>query len=249
MSQNTSFVPPDFIPPLPPVVKVIMLAFSALMTLALIALIGFIIVEFTADMAGHPLGFIRLDQMREESLFAEQDEEGLKSPFELITPKHQTQMFGPEIVVIYTVRSMPTATPDLRVNDVPYPWEVQYGDNTWFARLQLPEGSHYLRAGEAEAEFVVVSADSTDSTHLLSEFWYHDPHPGTNEINRCADCHEMSDQMTNLAEIPRGGTIGIWKGVSSCYVCHDEEKHTITHRSILPMTGQQPRCVRCHAIH
>ena len=252
MSSNSSPVPPDI---MPPVAKVLALIFSTFMTLTLLAFIGFIVVEFTADMAGHPLWTKAPDSMEEDWFSTEQDtEEESKSPFELIAPKHQTQMLGPEVVVIYTVRTSSAVSPDLRVNDIQYSWDMQYGSNTWFARLQLPEGLHNLRAGEAEAELFVTVPDSTHylQDHLPELWQRHHPHPDTNKIDRCAGCHEISGisgSLTDLLATPRSRTVGAWKGVASCFACHEEEEHKTVHRFVLPMTDRTHRCVRCHSIH
>jgi len=209
-------------------------------------------IEFAADLTGHPLWIKATDSTEEDWRAAEQTtEEELKNPFELITPKHQTRMSGPEVVVIYTVRTTPTTFPDLRVNGIQHPWDIQYGDNTWFARLQLPEGLHHLRAGEAEAKFFVTLPDSLHylQEHLPELWQWHHPHPDTNKVSRCSDCHEMSDQPTDLFTTPHRKTFGIWKGASSCFTCHEEAEHELIHRFILPTTDQCPRCVRCHSIH
>jgi len=248
MSQNTSLVPPEIMPPMPPAAKAIVLVFSVLMTLALIGFIGFIAVEFVADIVGHPLSFVERDPMEGIPPLVEQDTEWeIRAPFELITPRHQTQMRGPEVVVIYTVREMPTGMPDLRINDAQHPWEMQYGDNTWFTRLQLPAGLHHLQAGEAEAEFFVVAPDST---RFSPELWlWNRPHPDTHRVDRCADCHEMPERPASLLAVGRDRAIGSWRGASSCFSCHDVEQHKSVHRMILPMTDRSLQCVRCHAIH
>jgi hypothetical protein len=124
---------------------------------------------------------------------------------------------------------------------------MQYGDNTWFARLQLPAGLHHLQAGEAEAEFFVVAPNSTQ---FSPELWlWNAPHLGTNMVDRCADCHEMPERPLGLLAIGRDRTIGAWGGASSCFSCHDEERHETIHRAVLPMTDRNPRCIRCHTIH
>jgi len=235
-------------PPLPPAAKAVIFAFSILITFALIVFVGFMAIEFTAEMAGHPIRFAEQDPAEGLPLLTEQDTDGkMKDPFELITPKNQTLLQGPEVVVIYTVRTVPPPSPALRINDVPYPWEIQYGNNTWFARLQLQAGRHYLQAGEADAEFFV---EMPDSTQHLSELWLrHQPHRDTDKVGRCIVCHEMPGGSNNFLLLWQAGTIGAWKGTSSCFACHDEEKYTSDHRFILPRTDRDLRCVRCHTIH
>lgn len=237
MTQNSSH--PEIVPPLPPAVKAIVLAFTAGMTLFMIAFIGLLSVDFVAEIIGHPLRFIELESFDDDSLPTERDEvEKLNRPFELITPQDQTQIQGPEVVVIYTVREKSESPPSLRINDVLHLWEIQYGSNTWFARLQLPAGVHHLQAGEAEAEFFV---NMPDSTKRLPELWLlNRPHPSTNDADRCVDCHEMSS---------RRETIGAWLGASSCFTCHDEDAHRNAHRLILPTTDRGIQCARCHTIH
>jgi len=248
MSQNTSLVPPDAMPPLPPAAKAIVLVFSLLMTFVLVAFVGFVAIEFVAEMAGHPLGFANQDPTERPPLSIWQDMEGgIKNPFELVTPSHQTQIRGPEVVVIYTVRKMPAPLPDLRINDVQHPWEMQFGENTWFARLHLQAGMHHLQAGEAEADFFVTTPEATQR---LPEFWlWNLPHLNTNKVDQCVDCHEMPERQTNHLAAGRDRAIGAWKGASSCFVCHEKGKHETVHRIVLPTTDRSIRCVRCHTIH
>ena len=252
MSPNASHS--DMTPPLPPVVKGLVLVFSVFMTLVLMAFIGFIAVEFVADMAGHPLFLVAPNPTEGDALPPSHDMESeIKSPFELIAPKHQTQLRGPEVVAIYTVRTMPSvrtmppATPNLLINGIPHPWEMQYGDNTWFARLRLPAGMHQLRAGEAEAEFFVVAPGSSQ---FAQEPWLlNRPHVDTNEVDRCFQCHDMPEDSLFMPMPGRDAAIGDWRGVRSCFVCHDEDAHAIAHRSVLPLADRHLQCVRCHTIH
>ena len=237
MSQHTSPIPPDV--PQPPIAKAIAVVFSAVMTLGLIAFIGFIAVEFAADMIGYPLFFTKSDPEEENLLPVERNTEEFKSLVELITPKHHTHVQGPEVVVIYTVRKLPAVTPDLRVNDVRHSWETQFGENTWFARLSLPEGLHYLQAGETEVEFFVTTSDAT--TRLPIWLVRHTPHPDTNQIDRCIDCHDMPPGQN--------GALGVWRGASSCFACHDEKEHAIAHRFVPTTADRTLRCVRGHTIH
>ena len=248
MSQNiflnSSDVPP---PQLPPVAKGIVFVFTILITLALLAFIGFIAVEFTAEIVGHPLNFGRSVPM-EGALPTEQERErALKGPFELMTPKDQSQIWGPEVVVIYTVRKTPTVVPDLWINDVQYPWEVQYGENTWFARLQLPAGRYHLQAGEAVADFVVETPNSVQRApgHWLLNI----PHIGANEVDKCNKCHEMTESSISLSMPGQDRAIDTWKGALGCFACHDAEKHATDHRFVLPSTDRDLRCIRCHTIH
>jgi len=242
MSPSTSLGYPDTPPTPPPIVQAILLVLSVLITSALIAFIGFIAFEFGTEMTGHPLYFEGRTPLDGELLPGKQDmERELKEAFELISPRHQTQIQGPEVVVIYTERTMPTVLPELRVNGTQYPWEVQFGNHTWFARLHLPEGMQHVRVGEAEADIFVVMPNSAQRS---PEIWsWNIPHQGTNDVARCGDCHEVSP-MPNQER-----TIGIWKGALSCFACHDEEQHAIVHRVVLSITDRSPRCVRCHAIH
>ena len=55
MFQHASFIPPDVVPPEPPGAKTITLIFSVFMSVVLIAFIGFVSIEFLADIAGIPL--------------------------------------------------------------------------------------------------------------------------------------------------------------------------------------------------
>jgi len=251
MFRNASFIPPNVTPPDPPKSGVVALVLSVFMSVALIGLIGFISIEFFADMAGHPLNFGRHPLSPDIVLPLESDGiEIPKIPCELITPKHQTLMMGPEVVVIYTRRTLDQGTkqPDLVVDDVHHPWEAQYGDNTWFVRLQLPAGLHRVQVEESEAEFFVEILTSTERS--MEQWGWHRPHPDTNKLDQCNDCHEMDYQPTNLSAMPligRRQAIGAWKGIVSCFECHESEEHDVRHRVIQPMSTDQ--CLRCHAMH
>ena len=246
MTPDASFIPPYVTPPDPPEIKIVALVFSMVMLLLLVGFVGFVCIEFLADMLGHPLN-VGLQQPPDISLFSEPlTTNEWKSPFELITPKDLTQMQGPDVVVLYTVRSpeRPIMPPYLLIDNTLYPWEVQYGENTWFSRIHLPDGRHRLCIAETEIEFYTTQKNIT----LIGQdlLGWHRPHPDANKPDRCADCHEGSSQLINPLITGRGNAIGPWKGPASCFSCHEEEKHDAVHASLLPFSNQ---CVRCHPIH
>jgi hypothetical protein len=246
MTENASFIPPNITPPDPPEAKVVALVFSIFMLVILIAFIGVVSIEFLADMAGYPL-IVGTQQPLQDAFLLEEKEstEEPKNLRELMTPRHQTQMRGPEIVVIYT-RRLPdesAVSPELLIDGTRHPWEEQYGGNTWFARLQLPAGLYHLQVEESEAEFFVETLDS--SLRSLDSWVRHRPHPDADKVDRCSDCHEMVAQPTAPFS-SRNKAIGAWKGVASCFDCHDAEKHNIIHAIVQPMADQ---CLRCHVMH
>ena len=248
MFEHTSVIPPHITPPDPFVGKVIALVFSMLLSVVLMLFIGFMCIEFLMDMLGQPLISGTQSPSYVVDLFPEQDNPNLlKSPFELITPRHHTQMRGPEVVVIYTHRlpeHSPAIPPDLLVNDTPHPWEVQFGSNTWFARLQLQPGLHRVQVEEAEAEFRVATEDF--HTWSPGEWSWNRPHPDTDKIDRCYDCHAVSVQPTDFPAKGRTFALGAWKGAESCFVCHESEKHAFRHAALQSTTNQ---CFRCHSMH
>jgi hypothetical protein len=153
-------------------------------------------------------------------------------------------MQGPEIVVIYTQRISGATPPTLLIDDVPHPWETQYGTNTWFARLALKTGLHRVQAEESEAEFFV---ETLDSSLRSSELWtWHRPHPGTDNTDLCYGCHEMHNVPTAPFAAGHNKAIGLWKGIASCFECHNAEAHAIRHAALQPITNQ---CLRCHTMH
>ena len=239
-----SFIPPNITPPDPPEARAVALVLTIIMTLLMIVFVGLVCIDFLADMAGYPLHFTGQAPVQDWEPIQEQDVVNeFKAPFELITPKHHTGMLGPEIRVIYT-RRLPvhsTMPPDLIIDTAPHPWETQFGDNTWLARLQLPAGVHRVRVEESEAEFFVETLDSTEQ--LPEEWTWNKPHNGTDKIDQCRDCHAVSDPPRNSEG--NGKTIGIWKGAASCFTCHDEVDHEFRHAIIQPAT----QCLRCHTIH
>ena len=249
MSQSNFFIPPNVTPPDPPEAKAVALVVSAVLTLILAAFAGFIVVEFAAEMAGYPIGLARNEPAQETSPQIQDSGEELKEPFELITPKNQTQIRGSGVVVIYTERTVPATLPSLWIDGIRHPWDMQYGDNTWFARIQLPAGKHCVQTGQAEAEFFVVMPDST--LHSPEPWKQSHSHLDTDKVDRCIDCHEMPPKPGDLLTAERSKAIGVWKGASGCLAseCHGVEKHESDHRFILSPTERSPRCIRCHQIH
>ena len=248
MFEHTTLIPPHITPPDPWVVRVLSILFSMFLSGVLLLFIGFVGIEFLADMLGYPLHFGTHSPHHDIYPVARQNiPDPLKSHFELITPKHHTQTRGPEVVVIYTHRmaeDCPAVPPNLLIDDNPYPWEIQFGNNTWFTRLQLQEGLHRIQVEKAEAEFVVKITDPP--LKLPDEWAWNRPHPDTDKIDRCYDCHEFRVQLSDQSTMQRTTAIGAWKGPESCFECHDQEEHTLRHVALLSTTTQ---CFRCHSQH
>ena len=240
-----SFVPPHITPPDPPIAKAVLLGFSIFMSLIMVVFIGFICIDFLAEMTGHPFFGTQSSPQDLEFLPDQDSIAESKLPFELITPKHQTQMWGTDIVVIYTRRLPDSSTmpPDLMIDDVRYPWEKQYGNNTWFARLSLPVGLRHVRVEEAEAEFFIETADS--SVRSQEPWLWNHPHPGTKEMDQCHVCHVILDVPTDPLALGRAQGIGVWKGITSCFDCHDIEEYEYRHAAVQPAK----QCLRCHTVH
>ena len=248
MFEHASFVPPHVTPPDPFAVKVVALVFSMFLSVVLMLFIGFMGIEFLADMLGQPLTLGTQVPSHDIYPLTEQDSITLlESPYELITPKHHTQMLGPEVVVIYTHRvqedwhAMP---PDLLVDGTAHPWEIQFSDKTWFTRLQLQAGLHHVQVGKTEAEFFVETVDS--SLRSPEEWAWNRPHPDTNKIDRCYDCHEISVQSMDPLATSHDLTLGVWKGAESCFACHEREEHALRHAALKSTAN---RCFWCHSMH
>lgn len=247
MSHDASFIPPNVVPPDPPEVKVVALVFSIFMSFLLIALVGFICFDFVAEMTGHSSNQAVLQPLDSEFLPSEEDaRKQTKSPAELITPKHQTRMRGPDIVVIYTQRlpDSPAVSPQLLIDDAPHPWETQFGNNTWFTRCKLAAGEHRVQVKGSEAVFFV---ETLDSSLRSQELWdWNRPHPDTENIEHCHDCHNAPNTPTGSLTKERNITIGTWKGEASCFACHEKEEHEKRHVFFQSTLYQ---CHRCHTIH
>ena len=156
-------------------------------------------------------------------------------------------MLGTEVVVIYTRRApnQSAMPPNLVVDDGRHPWEAQYGDNTWFARLPLLPGPHRVQVEESEADFFIETLTSTERS--IEQWTWHRPHPDTNKIDKCHDCHVIVGQPSDPLAMGRRPAIGAWKGIASCFECHEAMQHNIRHAVIQPMPTDQ--CLRCHAMH
>jgi len=251
MTTDASFLPPHIVPPDPPEAKIVALVFSVVMSALMILFAGFVGIEFFFDMLGRPLYFAAQQPILDVPMLTEPSTaDESKSPAELITPKNMTQRRGADVVVLYTIRSPELLSsqvpPDFTINNVRYPWDVQYGSNTWFARVHLPDGRHHLCVADTEIEFYTTQEEE-DKT-LINEALYrrHRFHPDTDKPNRCSDCHEMSRQFFEPSVTGRGSSIGAWKGIASCFDCHEEEKHDSIHAALLPISNQ---CLRCHSTH
>ena len=244
MSQYTSFIPPNTTPPEPPEAKTIAIIFSIFMSVLLILFIGFIGVDFLSDIAGYPLiGTAEVPQG-----FQLQLEQNIANQFELIAPQNHTQMIGPEVAVICKRRTpdRQEIIPNLLINDVQIPWEMQYGDDTWFACLKLDAGWHHLRVAESESEFFI---ETPDSSLRSPESWaWRFPHTEAKKFDRCEECHVMIEEPTDILLAGRSKTIGAWKGSASCFACHKTEDHETIHKEkkVLPPIDQ---CLQCHSIH
>ena len=253
MSQHASFIPPNIEPPDPPEAKVVALIFSIIMAVIMIAGIGYVCVDFVADMMGQPMFFAAKQPPMEVAEFPKVSVEEIKDPFELVTPRHQTRMRNPKVVIIYTVRlpGCPASPPNLIIDGIQHPWEMQYGNNTWFARHTFEPGEHRVQAAESEAVFLIdpLLGTGIGSARWSPEQWAHiSLHPGTNEVDQCGSCHEMRGQPASFSSENRGMTIGQWKGITSCFAsgCHKEEDHESIHRVVQPATNM---CLRCHSLH
>ena len=234
MPQDTSFIPPHITPPDPPEAKAVAVVLSIFMTLGMIVFIGVITFNFLAEMAEQH----RAVQIPEDIPPERVPGGEFKHHFELITPNHQTQMFGPDIVVIYK-RRLPNSSaepPHLLMDTVKHPWEKQFGNDIWFARLKLSAGLHRAQVEEAEADFFVATSDS--SLRCTEPWAWNNPHPGTDDTALCYACHVPLVQGRNE-------TVGVWRGIVSCYECHDEGEQNIRHAAVQPAD----QCLRCHGIH
>ena len=240
-----SFVPPHITPPDPPIAKMVLLAFSIFMSLVMIIFIGFVSIDFLTEMTGHP--FYEMQFSPQDLKFPpdKDDIATFKPSFELITPKHQTQIWGSGIVVIYT-RRLPDSLampPELMIDNVRFPWEKQYGKNTWFSRLSLPVGLHHVQVEGAEAEFFIETADS--SLRSPEPWLWNHPHPGTDQMDQCCVCHVMVDMPIDPLAQGHDKAIGTWKGIESCFDCHDVNEFEYRHAAVQPAN----QCLRCHAVH
>jgi hypothetical protein len=57
----------------------------------------------------------------------------------------------------------------------------------------------------------------------------------------------MIEQPTDPAASGRNKAIGAWKGIASCFDCHEAAKHEMRHTVIQPIATD--KCLRCHAMH
>jgi hypothetical protein len=97
---------------------------------------------------------------------------------------------------------------------------------------------------ESEAEFFV---ETLDALLLSPELWMRRrPHPDTDKMDSCYHCHEMIDSPFTPLTTGHSRAIGTWKGIASCFSCHNIDEHEIRHALIAPASNQ---CLQCHTIH
>jgi len=126
--------------------------------------------------------------------------------------------------------------PSLEVDGRPHDWEP-FQSPLRVAHVRLSPGVHELRIGDRRREIVVAlneeEHDGPDDWPLLRR------HQMNANENRCADCHETTEQDSRIA-------VGELKTHEACFECHELLEFEVTHSHPLKPIEH---CQMCHALH
>lgn len=258
MNNFASIIPPGQPIPDPPEIKWITMLIGIACSLAVVSVIAFIAIEFTMDLLGKPLQFG--DMPRPDAVETGPKAQGKKevdvdqvlSEYRLLSPIDRSRISG-RVPVLCTWHSdpgshgrQPPIPLRLYVDEFLVPWDIQFGSNTWIARLRLSPGRHRLRTSVFEAEIDVTDDYETGNKVGPNDWPKFRMHPDIDNLNRCGDCHYWIERSDDVIRRGHGITIGPWKGPSSCLSCHPAPDFEDSHRHrFAPLED----CRLCHAPH
>lgn len=244
--------------PDPPESRYLVMIISAVCVVALLGLIVFVVVEFSMDMAGHPIEFVPSDLPEsegnaEDALPGPLSLNDIQARFSLLSPANETRVKDGKVFLLCTWRPVPgrpgpPVTMQLLVDESPEAWDMQFGSNTWTASLELPPGVHNLRCSGFEVNvFVEASGEAGTPSSQDHRPLFH-AHPDIDDTQRCFDCHHKIEGPDDLVRRGRNWTLGVWKGSATCFDCHDHQVDDFekSHGHLLEPIED---CHLCHAVH
>lgn len=261
-------IPPQLPIPDPPQWAWIVWIFGVIFCVVMLCVIGFVVFEYTMDNLGTPLEFgeVPPEEMAPLRVAKEpvQDLENILTQYVLLSPADRSRIKGGklEFLCSWSCRrgkqiAHPPFALKLMIDELYVPWEIRYGDNTWFARIDLEPGRHKLRTVVQEIEIFVEPEDSRHAKPIKNTIlgaddyetkrWnYFISHEGLGDPTRCMDCHDWEETPGSFPRPGREHTIGKWRGWKSCMVCHSigdfEKQHSHSLKTF-------EDCSRCHAVH
>ncbi|MDR0608551.1 MAG: cytochrome c3 family protein [Planctomycetaceae bacterium] len=259
MTQFTSFITENTPIPDPPHLRIIGMIISAVMMFVFVLIILFVVFEFSMDMLGFPIQltdqfYVNFEQDRErenilKELPREMSLEEILSRFSILSPLPNSCVPSGEVTILCTwdlsdeiVQGVPFSRVLLRVDNIPVSWDVQFGKNTWLARLWLEPGVHRILIMGIESKFFVAGSElqPPENWKPLSI------HQDIGNPNRCQECHHLIDRSDDMIRKGHALTLGHWKGNESCLECHRGESFTKKHFSI---AAPETNCQSCHSVH
>lgn len=258
MNNFASIIPPDQPIPEPPEMKWVATLIAIACSLAIVSVIAFIAVEFTMDMIGRPLQFGEMpcpDEVVESAPkdYRNVDIDQILSEFRLLSPIHRSRIPGGRVCVLCTWHPglkekdrKPPVPLRLYVDEFLVPWDVQFGSNTWIARLDLSSGPHQLRTSVFDADVFVDDSSASSREDALKDWPEFRSHPEIDDITRCDNCHYRIERPDDVVRRGYDRTIGPWKGSASCLTCHPAAEFERTHRHRF---APQEDCRLCHEPH
>jgi hypothetical protein len=249
----TSFFTENTPIPDPPHLRYLGIFVSAVLMIICLLVILFIVFEFSMDMLGSPIQLTDQNQIRfdrdQKNTRKEMSLEEIMSRFSLLSPFPDSCVRDDEVTILCTWDTSGSTSPNipfanmlLKVDDLPIFWDIQFGKNTWLARLKLRPGIHTIQTPCFESMFFV------EGTELLPpENWKtFTMHKDIGNPNRCQECHYWVDRSDDIVRKGHALTIGAWKGNESCLVCHQNESFAQKH---LLIAAPETNCQSCHRVH
>ncbi|MDR1962786.1 MAG: hypothetical protein LBQ50_03305 [Planctomycetaceae bacterium] len=233
----------------PPHLKWIGLIVSTILMIFFLLVIVFVVFESSMDWIGYPIQFadspvVDFDEDL-QNLPQGLNTEELLSQFYLLSPLPDSSLPNGEVTILCTWDAnyhFPLWNMQLKVDNMAIPWELQFGKNTWLARLQLEPGFHRLQTPGFDASFFVEGSGLTPPPNWKSFAMHKD----IGNPNRCHECHHWIDNSDDIVRTGHALTIGSWKGNESCLVCHQNESFEKKH---LQIAAPETDCRSCHILH
>ncbi|MDR3233619.1 MAG: hypothetical protein LBT46_08165 [Planctomycetaceae bacterium] len=260
MVNYTSIIPPNNNMPEPDCPQWISRLFALVLSVIFGGFVLFVCIEFLMDMLGSPFSFAPKAPPKQPADASKEImmpfDDSVKN-FKLITPKDKTRTASPETVILVHWKPENPAVPnplyrfDLWVDECFIPWDMQYGQDTWFAKVPFTAGKHHIRTPAFESEFFVETPDAPGKQQGPPDWTFFRLHPCTDEADQCGKCHLIEAKQQDVQTKHRSLTVGRWKGTDSCFDCHKRNAVEQTHKIHLPSTNAPPaqRCTECHTVH
>ncbi len=259
MSKFTSIIPPDIpIPEPPDPIKLIGAAVSVFLSILFVSFILFLFVDFSLEQLGKPIRstvssspeFEDHEPPRRKRVFTAEE---LLSQFRFVTPLDRVWINGNHLTVLCRWTSpdpdieSPPVQPQLLIDETLVPWTVCFGPDVWLANVVMRSGEHHLRILGKDFNVFFHKAKpkgSADTEKLWKQLIVHE---GTDDPNRCDECHVMIEGKADVVRKGRGLTVGPLRPFETCFDCHEPAKVDRRHAKLPEPPSQN--CSSCHRLH